>query len=134
MITLLQQASPSVRKPPGGESQIVFGDEDKLIPQPPMIDPVPLPLRQPLSAANYYHSPPKAVPFDHAPVPQQMPSIVVGARPLYSPVQAPFGTDKPEKEHVKGKVGGAAIPIRPTQINNYSRPGGNQNLGTYATS
>ncbi|GAX82818.1 hypothetical protein CEUSTIGMA_g10244.t1 [Chlamydomonas eustigma] len=67
-----------------------------------------------------------------------IPSIVHGAMPLYGArSQAPYGIDatsvapaavKSSKPSAKG-----GVASKPSQVNNYPRPGGNQNLGNKIT-
>ena len=102
--------------PPGGSSQIVFGDYGasmKPAAPPQLAAPAPEAPRNTVSAALYYSAPPPVVEAPTAP----LPSIVSGARPLYpNPSVAPFGTDHVEKEPGHAKGGKAGVSVRPSQV------------------
>ena len=105
--------------PPGGSSQISFGDYGISKPAPTPPQPAvaaPEPPRYQVNAASYYQQGPavtQAPVVDAAAAP--LPSIVAGARPLYQASAAPFGTDHAEKDvPAKGPKGGVAV--RPSQV------------------
>lgn len=120
ILALQDVTSTKGKNPPGGASQIVFGDYAPKAPAattPIKTLDAPSPARQSGTAASFYHSPtsegPAAIPA--------MPAIVAGAVPMYGGRPAvPYGVDKLE-DSPKPKSGQASIPSRPSQLNNYAR-------------
>ena len=118
---LLQDTySTKGKNPPGGASQIVFGDYPKAPASatPTKTQEASSPAHQSGTAASFYQKSP--TPEGPAAIPS-MPGIVAGAVPLYGArPAAPYGIDKPE-DSPKPKSGQASIPSRPSQLNNYAR-------------
>ena len=104
--------------PPGGSSQISFGDygisKPASPPQPAVA--APEPSRFQVNAASYYQQGPAVAQspvIDVVAAP--LPSILAGARPLYQASAAPFGTDHAEKD-VPAKVSKGGVAVRPSQV------------------
>ncbi|KAG2432114.1 hypothetical protein HXX76_009041 [Chlamydomonas incerta] len=103
---ITDRPSSKVLAPPGGNSQISFGDYNMPEPQQQQ--------RRAVAPAPYGTS-------ANMPPPQQGPYQAVAC--------APYGTSPAGP----GPIGGGGNKSGDTQANNYSRPGGQQNVGNFIT-